>query len=274
MSNMTGHTLPVHESGPPGQTPEAFVDLHCHCLPSLDDGPTSMSESVALCRRLVEDHVDIVVATPHQLGRFQAQTTTTEVRRAVERLNRILTNSDIDLQVVPGAEVRLDERIGQLLVEDEVLTLADMNRHILLELPEDVFIDIEPLRAQLRSQGVNLVIAHPERNRALLAHPNALWRWLDSGVALQVTAASLAGHSDSPVERAAWALVAQGWVAVVATDAHDGRVNRPHMTAAYEMIRAHLGHELARLLCVENPRRVLNAQDLIPAFSKVGQEAC
>ena len=274
MRNMTGRKLPVRESGPPEHAREAFVDLHCHCLPSLDDGPASICESVALCRSLAADHVETVVATPHQLGRFQAHTTAAKVRRAVERLNRILADSDIDLQVVPGAEVRLDERIGQFLVEDEILTLADMNRHILLELPEDVFIDIEPLRAQLQSQGVNLVIAHPERNRALLSHANVLWRWLDSGVALQVTAASLAGHSDSAVEQAAWALVAQGWVAVVATDAHDGTVNRPQMTAAYEMIRAHLGRELAHLLCVENPRRVLNAQDLIPAFSAAGQEAC
>ena len=47
-----------------------FVDMHCHCLPCLDDGPASADEAVALCGLLVADNVRTVVATPHQLGRF------------------------------------------------------------------------------------------------------------------------------------------------------------------------------------------------------------
>ena len=51
-----------------------FSDVHCHCLPHLDDGPESLEEALALCRKLVEDRVSTVVATPHQLGRFEGRT--------------------------------------------------------------------------------------------------------------------------------------------------------------------------------------------------------
>ncbi len=46
----------------------SFVDIHCHLLPGLDDGPTTWSESVLMAEMAVADGVSTIVATPHQLG--------------------------------------------------------------------------------------------------------------------------------------------------------------------------------------------------------------
>jgi protein-tyrosine phosphatase len=159
-----------------------------------------------------------------------------------------------------------------LVARDEILTLADMHRHILLELPEEIFIDIEPLLLRLRSQDVDLVIAHPERNRPLLGQLRVLQRWLDYGASLQVTAGSLVGCFGSTVGRAAWKLVAHGWAAVVATDAHDRGTSRPCMTVASDMIAANLGRDLAHLLCVENPLRIARGEHPASVLSFNGQE--
>ncbi len=253
-------------------TPRQFVDMHCHCLPGIDDGPESAAEALALCRALIDDGVGLVVATPHQLGRFETRASADRVREVVQRLNHELSTAGLDLTVLPGAEVRLDERIIGLLAQDEILTLADMNRHILLELPYDVFIDIEPLLAPLACGGISPVIAHPERNVPLLEHTQALRRWLACGVNLQVTAASLTGEFGSRVEQAAWRLIREGWVDLVATDAHDCHASPPCMTAAFQRIRAGLGHDLARLLCVDNPSRVTRGEKLIPASTRERQE--
>ena len=59
------------------------------------------------------------------------------------------------LAVVAGADVRADERIPRMLDENCVLTLADVGRHLLLELPRETFIDLGPLLAELASCGVN-----------------------------------------------------------------------------------------------------------------------
>ena len=45
------------------------VDVHCHCLPGLDDGPQTLADAISLCRQIVEDGITTVIATPHQLGR-------------------------------------------------------------------------------------------------------------------------------------------------------------------------------------------------------------
>src|SRR4051794_25118939 len=99
------------------------VDTHCHILPGIDDGPATLNDTLALCRVLVRDGITTVIATPHQLGRFEGVTGTTEVRDAVAQLQMTLASRGIPIRVVPGAEVRLDPRIPQLLVDDQILTL-------------------------------------------------------------------------------------------------------------------------------------------------------
>jgi protein-tyrosine phosphatase len=254
-------------------TSRRFVDIHCHCLPNLDDGPGSLLGALALCRALVEDDIGVVVATPHQLGRFETQTHAKRVFEATRQLNHELSDNGIDLRVLPGAEVRLDERINQLLAADEILTLADMDRHVLLELPNDLFIDIEPLLVDLRAQNVEVVIAHAERNAQLLRHLAELERWLAYDVTLQVTAGSLTGQFGPYAYQAAWKLVIDGWATLVATDAHDcGSNRRPCMTEAYRMIQNVLGDSRASLLCAVNPRRAVEGKELIGAFAWSGTE--
>lgn len=114
---------------------EHYVDIHCHCLPGLDDGPATMSESLALCRALVDEDTTTVIATPHQLGRFSECNDVAQIKEVVLSVNEELRSNAIALRVVPGADVRVDERICRLLEEDKVLTLADGGKYILLELP-------------------------------------------------------------------------------------------------------------------------------------------
>jgi len=250
----------------------AFTDIHCHCLPGLDDGPSSISDSLALCRMLVQDGISVVVATPHQLGRYQDCNEAVRVRQAANHLNKSLKDSNIALEVLAGAEVRIDERICQLLAEDKILTVADNGKYILLELPHQVFIDIDPLLVELCSIGIQPIIPHAERIFALTRQPEVLSRWLDHGTHLQINASSLLGDLGSSVREIAWGFLSSGAASFVATDAHDTGHRRPRLRAAYEHISCKLGRELAYRVCVENPSRVLNGRTIPPILPRQEQE--
>ena len=86
--------------------------------------------------------------------------------------------------------------------------------------------------------------------------------WLSLGAVLQVTAASLLGRGylGYYIKDFAWSLVESGQVSIVATDAHDTQERKAMMTAAYEAISTRLGPETAEMLCIENPRRVIEAK--------------
>lgn len=269
MKNMYENLMGAEKISDKPPVQERFVDVHCHCLPGVDDGPSTISQSLSLCEALVDEGVTTVMATPHQLGRFSGRNEAGEIRERVAALNEHLEGGGIGLNVVPGGDVRVDERICRLIEADKILTLADGGKYILLELPHEIFIDIEPLLIELSTLGIRAIISHPERHHVLAKSDpsesrarSVLRRWLAHPAYLQVTCASLLGDFGATAQQAAWRFLASGWVCFVATDAHDLKGRRPRMKAAYQHIRARLGEAMARRVCIENPRTVLEGGDV------------
>ena len=259
-------------TGSENSAPAGFIDIHCHCLPGVDDGPGTITEALELCTALVDDGMSVVIATPHQLGRFGKFNKAPHIRQAVFELNEELKNSSIQLTVVPGADIRVDERICQLLKTDEILTLADGGKYVLLELPSEVFIDIEPMLIELAGMGIVAVISHPERHFVLAKHPNVLLKWRRHSAHLQLTAGSLLGEFGMLAQAAAWRFLNLGLASLIATDAHNQNIRRPRMKAAFERIACKLGKDIARLVCIENPRNILEGRDLRNVSHYTGQE--
>ncbi len=253
----------------------SFTDIHCHCLPGVDDGPAAVSEAIALCRGLVDDGINAVIATPHQLGRFSETNESIQIRQAVTDFNNVLQSNDINLAVFPGGDVRVDERICELLSSDKILTLADGGKYILLELPGQIFLDIEPLLAELSSIDIQPVISHPERHPFLAKAQQGTFNlqgrsdglgipptWFDYPIHLQITAGSLLGQFGQQAKTAAWYFLKTGLASLVATDCHDLSNRRPCMKAAFQIISAQLGRQAAKRVCVDNPAKILKGQDI------------
>jgi len=241
-----------------------FVDIHCHCLAGLDDGPATMSDSVALCRKMVEDGIAVAVATPHLFGRFKDCNEAAKIREAVCLLNETLKNDGVRLNVIAGSEVHVDERLCRLLEEGRIMTLADGGRYILLELPFQVSVDITSLLTELASAGVQCIISHVERIAPFAAPRRTLMAWMEHGAHLQITASSLLGDFGPRVQSLAWSFLESGWAKLVATDSHDLDHRRPRMRTAFDRVATRLGKDVAHMVCIENPSRVVSGQDILP----------
>lgn len=239
------------------------ADVHCHCLFGLDDGPATLEDAVTLCQALVEDGITHVVATPHQLGRYDRRNAPEEVQAVAAQLRSALASNEIPLVIEVGADVRIDERLPMLLRQKRVLTVGGAGKYLLLELPHDVFLNPRRAITDLRKEGVSTILTHPERHAHLQQHPELIQPWLDQGVVVQITAGSILGDFGQPAQQAGWDLLKRGWVGVVATDAHDTVRRPPRMTAAADAISKQFSHAVARRLCIENPARVLAGQPLV-----------
>lgn len=249
------------------------VDIHCHCLPGLDDGPESMAESIALCKALSKDGMTTVIATPHQLGRYGRTNTGRRIRAAVSALNAALLHEGLPIRVLPGADVRIDEQIPRLIEQSEVVTLGDSGRYILLELPQETCINPLRLLEELRSIEVTPILTHPERCTYLTRNPMVVLEWAGQGMPVQLTAGSLIGCFGQAAQQTAWYLLAAGGVALVATDAHDTLSRRPCMSDAITAISSCLDVHTAKRICLENPLRVLKGEPIITAHQMHGAYA-
>jgi protein-tyrosine phosphatase len=239
------------------------VDIHCHCLPGLDDGPDTLGDAIALCEALVLDGITTVIATPHQLGRYERLNSAQQVRRAVTELAAELVDREVPLEVYPGGDVRVDERLPRLLDEGEIGTAADAGRHLMLELPHELFVDPLPTIELLRDRGLQPIMTHPERHPYLYGSIDRPRQWVAGGALLQVTAGSLTGEFGSRAHHHAWQLVLAGLVALVASDAHDALRRRPRMSAALHVLQQKVGREAARRLVIDNPLCVIEGQFIV-----------
>jgi protein-tyrosine phosphatase len=235
--------------------PEPFVDIHCHVLPELDDGASSWDQALAMAEMAVADGIATIIATPHQLGNH-AKNSGETIHTATAEFQRFLEQRHVPLQVLPGADVRIEPDLLRNIRSGEVLTLGDRRRHLLLELPHDIYVPLDRLLDDLQTAGVVGVLSHPERNRGLLNQPGVLRPLVERGCLLQVTAGSLTGAFGSHVQKFASSLVEQGLVHFVATDAHAVKIRPPVLSAAFARVADLAGENVAIELCCRNPKTV------------------
>ncbi|MFN6993142.1 MAG: tyrosine-protein phosphatase [Aquincola tertiaricarbonis] len=233
-----------------------MIDLHCHLLPGIDDGPPTLQAALALGQACVDDGITHAVATPHVFpGRFENRASSIE--EAFAAFQAAVSSAGLPLQLGWAGEVRLTPEVLDLLDRDELPFLGRSTtgqRTLLLEMPDGQV----PLGSQrfvelLLQRGVRPVLAHPERNRALMDQPQRLAPFVAQGCAVQLTAGSLVGGFGSRAQQAAETMLEAGWVHAIASDAHNLAGRRPRMREAAAWLQQHYGPEVAHRLTVTGP---------------------
>ena len=214
-------------------------------------------------RTAVRDGITEMILTPHIfVGRWDNNLTM--LRPRFEAVCRLVESKEIPLKLHLGAEVHLQIECIDLIDRAEVPMLGtwDGDRALLLEM-HDGRIPPFTLAAvrHLRTLGIQPVIAHPERNRAVMKSPACLQELVQEGCLFQITAGSITGGFG---ERAAWAafeLLDRGWVQFIATDAHNLRRRPPLMREARDIVAQRYGVALAGQLTHDNPLKLLARSD-------------
>ena len=235
------------------------IDLHFHLLPGVDDGPADLAASLELARAALAEATGTVVATPH-VRSDMGLTDAWEICERVRELRAALAIAGLPLEVRRGGE--LGHELVFELSEPELELLAQGPpgaRWLLVETP---FHGIDPefhaATAELRERGFGVLIAHPERSAdAILDGASGLRRELAAGSIAQVNALSLTGGHGEEAREAAWMLLADGLIAVAASDAH-GPSRPPALRLARQaLIEGGMAASLAHGLTMAEPRSLL-----------------
>ncbi len=239
----------------------AFTDIHCHLIPGIDDGAQSWDETLAMARLAADDGTRTIIVTPHQLGAYR-QNHGDLIRDRTVELQQVLDEHGIDLQVLAGGDVRIEDDIVASIVAGEVLTLADRGKHVLLELPHELYFPLEPILNALDRVGLKGILSHPERNAGLMSKPQLLAPLVDHGCLMQVTSGSLVGSFGPASQHMAESMLRQGWVHFLASDGHSPKSRRPLMGRGFRRAAELVGWETAEQICCRNPLCVAEGRDV------------
>jgi protein-tyrosine phosphatase len=241
-----------------------MVDIHCHVLPGLDDGPKEFLESLEMVESAVADGITHVVATPHSNGAFPFDYP--RVRQVRDELQKLVGSR---LTLATGCDFHLSVENLAALREDAQRFCINQNGYLLLEFSEfSIPSSTEKTLHEMQLMSVRPVITHPERNAIVHTQPDRLAAWVRLGCFVQVTGGSLTGSFGPRAREDALRWIEEGLVHFVASDAHNMRRRPLKLQPAYDVVRERFGEEKAQALFVENPMAAFEGRDLphVPAL--------
>lgn len=197
-----------------------MIDIHSHIIPGIDDGASTLEQSIAMAGEYQKCGFNAVIATPHiKEGRYN--NTKKRIFEKTENLNVELACAGISLDVYTGAEYFMDIRILKDCEKDTIVTLGNSG-YVLIELPRyNLPKYAKTIVAFLLKNGFIPVIAHPERCEHIQKHGyHELSQFLDKGCKIQIDIPSLVGRNGKRAMKTGWSILKEGIAETISFDAH------------------------------------------------------
>jgi protein-tyrosine phosphatase len=236
-----------------------MIDIHCHILPLLDDGPTDIDESVSMSRMAADDGITHIVATPH--FSYNERPAVKDIKEGLEILQVKLDEHGIPVRLLPGADIRLTYELLKGIETSDIPTINN-SRYFLLELPDVIPPHLDNFIFTALLKGFVPVITHPERNHGLLSSPAKIETLRESGALFQVTAMSITGEFGNRIRNFSFNLIKNGFVDFIASDAHSSTWRIPTLSKAYREISGSFKERLAVKIFIENPAALIENRDI------------
>lgn len=235
-----------------------IVDFHSHILPGIDDGSSSLQESVELLKMEAQQGIKRVVATPHFYPRHDSpERFLNRRRRAEESLRDAIAEDPTIPSISVGAEVYFFPGISDSDVLHQ-LTI-DQKRCILLEMPQcpwqdSMYREIEGIYVK---QGLTPIIAHVDRYIAPFRTYGIPERLMDLPVLVQANASFFLNRATAGM---AIRMLKKGQIHILGSDCHNLEHRPPRLGKACEVIEKRLGSSVftqiesyGRQILVGNP---------------------
>ena len=241
-----------------------MIDIHCHILPELDDGAADMEEALGIARAAAASGVAGIVATPHFPGRPESLELLGDILARYHDLRTALDKAGIPLRIFPGAEILCLPQTVKMARQRQLPTLGNSD-YLLCEFYfQESRAYMTKLLQGVAAGGYRIVVAHPERYEAVQRDTRVAEKWFAAGYALQINKDSLLGNFGPRVQKTARELLERGLAHMIASDAHSTLYRTGDMGELLAWLEVNCPPEYARVLLVENPRRLIQGREMAP----------
>jgi len=195
------------------------VDMHSHLIPGIDDGSTTIEESVELIRAMKDLGYKKHIITPHIMA-DKYKNTPEIIREGLDKLRNAVKELRIDMELEAAAEYLIDDQLMEKIDSGNILTLGD--NFILTEL--SYFTEPPNINAiffELQTNGYNVILAHPERYLYWHDKKDKYRDLYDRGIYLQLNINSLTGWYSKESKKIAEYLIDNKLIKFLGSDTHN-----------------------------------------------------
>lgn len=241
----------------------AYIDIHTHILPAMDDGPKSWEDAIQMCRIAVDDGIKTIVLTPHiHKGVYWFKNT--EISEKANQLKKHLKEHDIPLDITTGADVHLGPETMPL-IKKGIYSINPGKKYVLVEFPdENIPQKIEDNIFNLLIQGITPILTHPERNHEIQRNPQKLFELVSRGLYTQVTSSSITGGFGIKARKTVEILVRHRLAHIIASDAHSPNWRPPVLGEAVKTASEYADKDFILDMVTTYPEAIINGKEIMP----------
>lgn len=233
-----------------------LTDIHCHILPGVDDGAKSIEESLEMLKIAAENGINRIILTPHNKPGHK-NIHTADMDALIEKLKERIKKSGLKISLIGGNELYYRMELSEEIREGHARTMGD-SRYVLIEFsPMDDYDYLRNGIYNLLSEGFFPIIAHVERYKCLLEHPDRVKDLSGMGAYIQVNAGSVMGEAGLLAKGFTRRLLKHELVHFVATDAHDTKKRAPELKKCADYIVKKYGEDAAVNIFINNPESII-----------------
>ncbi|MHB8062190.1 MAG: tyrosine-protein phosphatase [Ruminiclostridium sp.] len=238
-----------------------MIDIHSHIIFGVDDGPSTITQSLNMIKEAERLGIGLIVASPHY------HETVYDLERVEENYQELLYRaSDYDVTINMGYEVFVNPN-NQALIKNRKKLSMSRSGLILFEFPFNANPqECIEMVCKIRLQKIIPVIAHIERNRVFLNRIEYFVAFIKAGCYIQIDAASIVGVYGSRIKEFSKKLIQLKFVDMVASNAHCAADYLNWYAKAYNNVSQWVGKEAASMLFHDNAKNILesgNSDDLV-----------
>lgn len=195
-------------------------DIHSHLLFGIDDGCSTLDESIQTLIQAEKDGITELVITPHYVVNSEYNCNNKKKKKLFNQLVKEAQKAKIKIKLYLGNEVYISDNLLELLKDKEVSTIND-SKYLLIEFPfSNMFQNTKEILYDLIVEGYVPIIAHPERYRVFQRHAQHMEEYLRMGVLLQGNYKSLFGKYGREAKKTLKFFLKKGWITFLGSDTH------------------------------------------------------
>lgn len=238
-----------------------IFDIHCHILPGIDDGSSSMEETLEMVRMAEEQGIGRFIVTPHFSRQFLNDNPKMILQLCQEVQENIWKTIGKEITVYPGQEIFYGEDMIEKLSQGELLTMAGSD-YVLLEFhPQVPYSIIYRVVREMTMNQYCPILAHVERYGEL-REKGKVEELIEAGAYIQVSYHSLCGKWYAENSRWCKRMLKEGNVHFMATDMHSPRTRRPMASEALVWMKKHLDQTYLNKILYENAEKILQNEKI------------
>ena len=198
--------------------PQGYVDIHSHLLYGLDDGAKTPADTKFIIESMVDLGFSQAIATPHTTP-YVWDNTKEMILNKYEEAQRVLTAETEQVSLRVASEYMMDDSFLKRMEEEKLLTLKD--NYVLVEMSYmNPPIQLNDILFYLKSNGYEIVLAHPERYNFYHDNLEFYARLKKMGCLFQINLLSVTGYYGNHVLEAANYLLKQEMYDFAGSDIH------------------------------------------------------